>query len=96
MRKTLFFGLMALLGTGLAHATPPKDVVLDVSNMTCPACSITIEKALDHVAGVTQARVDTQAGTVTVSFDPERTTIPIVAHAISDAGFPAKPRSDGG
>lgn len=96
MRNTMFFGLLALLGTGMVHAAPPKDVVLDVSNMTCPACSITIEKALDRVAGVAQTRVDTKAGTVTVSFDPARTTVPIVAHAISDAGFPAKPRSNGG
>lgn len=95
MRKTLF-GLLTMLGMGLAHAAPPKQVVLDVKNMTCPACSITIEKALDHVAGVTRTTVDTKAGTVTVNLDPERTTVPAVALAITNAGFPATPRPNGG
>lgn len=95
MRKTLF-ALLAMLGMGLTHAAPPKQVVLDVNNMTCPACSITIEKALGRVAGVAQTQVDTKAGTVTVSFDPERTSVPVVARAITDAGFPATARASGG
>lgn len=95
MRKTLF-GLLAMLVVSLAHAAPPKQVVLDVKNMTCPACSITIEKALGHVAGVAQTKVDTEAGTVTVSFDPDRTSVPAVTHAITGAGFPATPRPNGG
>ena len=32
--------------------------------MTCPACSITIQKALDKVPGVSKAQADTKAGTV--------------------------------
>ena len=91
MRKILF-GLVVSIGFGLAHAAPPKQVVLNVENMTCPACSITIEKALDKVTGVAQIRVDTKAGTVTVGFDPERTSVPVVARAVTDAGFPATPR----
>ena len=60
-------GLM-ILWTGMAWAATPKKAVLDVENMTCPACSITIEKALDTVPGVKAKRVDTQAATVTVAF----------------------------
>ncbi|MBU0789724.1 MAG: heavy-metal-associated domain-containing protein, partial [Gammaproteobacteria bacterium] len=66
-----------------------SQVVLQVENMTCPACSITIEKALDKVPGVTARRVDTQAATVTVAFDAERTNAAAIAKAITDAGFPA-------
>lgn len=95
MRKILFT-LMAMLTMGAAYAAPPKQVVLDVKNMTCPACSITIEKALGDVVGIARTKVDTSAGTVTVTFDPDRTTVPAVARAISDAGFPATPRSSGG
>lgn len=97
MRKTLLVALWVVLGMGFAHAAPPEQTVLDVGNLTCPACSITIEKALGHVAGVdrTRVKVDTRAGTVTVSFDPERTTVSAVARAITDAGYPATPRSSG-
>jgi copper chaperone CopZ len=64
--------------------------------MTCPACSITIEKALDKVPGVTGMKIDTKAATVTVTFDAERTTVSAVASAIAEAGFPAKVRTNGG
>lgn len=88
-------GLM-ILWTGMAWAATPKKAVLDVENMTCPACSITIEKALDKVPGVSKAQVDTKAATVTVDFDADRTNVPAIARAISEAGFPAKARANGG
>ena len=88
-------GLM-ILWTGMALAATPKNAVLDVENMTCPACSITIEKALDKVPGVSKARVDAKAATVTVDFDAGRTNVPAIARAITDAGFPAKARANGG
>ena len=88
-------GLM-ILWTGMALAATPKKAVLDVENMTCPACSITIEKALDKVPGVSKARVDATAATVTVDFDAGRTNVPAIARAITDAGFPAKARANGG
>lgn len=88
MRKILL-GLILSASMGLVSAATPKQVALHVENMTCPACSITIEKALDKVPGVTARRVDTQAATVTVTFDAERTSTAAVAKAITDAGFPA-------
>ena len=47
MRKILL-SLVFTAWMGLAWAATPKRVVLQVENMTCPACSITIEKALDR------------------------------------------------
>ena len=94
MRKILL-GLILTAWMGLVSAAPPKQVVaLHVENMTCPACSITIEKALDTVPGVTAKRVDTQAATVTVAFDAERTNAATIAKAITDAGFPATAKAD--
>lgn len=95
MRKMLF-GLVAMLTMGVVNAAPPTQIVLGVKNMTCPVCSITIEKALGDVSGVARTKVDISAGTVTVTFDSDRTTVHAVARAISDAGFPATPRSSGG
>jgi mercuric ion binding protein len=89
MRKILL-GLLLTTWMGLAWAATPRQVALQVENMTCPACSITIEKALDKVPGVTARRVDTQAATVIVTFDAERTTTAVIAKALTDAGFPAK------
>lgn len=97
MRKILL-GLILTVSMGLACAATPKQVALHVENMTCPACSITIEKALDKVPGVTTRRVDTQASTVTVTFDAERTNTAAIAKAITEAGFPAtaKTSANGG
>ena len=95
MRNWLL-GLTVTLWTGLAIAATPQTVVLEVKNMTCPACSITIEKALEKVPGVSGQRIDTEASTVTVIFDAERTSVPKVAEAITNAGFPAKAKATGG
>src|SRR3546814_317241 len=95
MRK-LAIGLTAMLWCSLTLAATPKQVVLDVQNMTCPTCSITIEKALDNVPGVSSEQIDLKTATVTVTFDVERTDTAVVVRAITEAGFPAKVRDGGG
>lgn len=95
MRKFMW-GVIAATWCGLAFSATPQKVVLDVKNMTCPACSITIEKALDKMPGVTSKHVDVKAAAVTVTFNAEQTSASAVARAITDAGFPAKARTNGG
>src|SRR3546814_1425781 len=68
MRKWIL-ALVAALSGGAALAATPATVVFDAENMTCPACGITIRKALEKVPGVTETKVDTRAETVTVTFD---------------------------
>src|SRR3546814_13017982 len=89
-------GLEAVIWAGTAGATPAETVVLEAANMTCPACSITIEKALENVPGVTESAVDTQAATVRVTFDSERTRVSAIARASTEAGVPAKAGANGG
>ena len=48
------------------------------------------------VESATGTKIDTKAATVTVTFDAERTTVSAVAVAITEAGFPAKVRTNGG
>lgn len=91
MRQILLVLALAACST-MAFAAGPRQIVLQVQNMTCPACSITIEKALDNVPGVSAKHVDTTAATVTVTFDGNRTTEVAIARAISEAGFPAAAR----
>lgn len=90
------FGMVAVLWFGAAHAVTPTTVVLHAANMTCPTCSITIEKALSRVPGVTHAKVDLNAQTVTVAFDADRTTRPVLARTITEAGFPVTGEAHGG
>lgn len=93
MYKT--FAVLILAWSGLAQAATPKSVVLDVRNMTCPTCNITIEKALGKTPGVTRTQVDLKSATVTVNFDAELTSAPALAHVVTEAGFPAKVRANG-
>ena len=93
--RTLVLTVMTMLALGTAHAAGPKTSVLDVANMTCPACSITIEAALDRDKGVLATQVDTETGIVSVQFDPDKTSEARVAKTITDAGFPAKARAHG-
>jgi mercuric transport protein len=95
MRKWTL-ALMAVIWAGTAGVAPTETVVLQAANMTCPTCSITIEKALEKVPGVADTAVDTKAATVTVTFDSERTSASDIARAITEAGFPAKARTNGG
>jgi mercuric ion binding protein len=74
-------------------ASGPQTVVLDVQKMTCALCSITVEKALEKVPGVTTAKIDYDKKTATVKFDPEKVTPAVLMKATTDAGFPATPHS---
>ena len=52
MRRLLIAALLALPLAALAGNS--QTVVLDVENMTCPVCPITVKKALEKVPGVTE------------------------------------------
>lgn len=88
MRKTLAAVLLAV--PLAAFVVTSRTVVLDVQNMTCPLCSLTIQKALEKVPGVAGAKVDYDKKTATVKFDPEKASPAALIKATTDAGFPAK------
>ena len=95
--RTWLVGLFAGLGmTAASAASPAKTVVFDLQNFSCAACRFTVEKALDHVPGVTARKVDPASATVRVTFDPARTSETGVARASTASGFPAKARKSGG
>ena len=94
MRQWLF-ATVAILGLGIAHAATPGTAVLHAQNMTCPACNVTIRKALSRITGVTGTQIDLKAETVTVTFDADRTTPSALVRAVTDAGFPATVQTHG-
>ena len=87
MRFYAFTLLIAMLV--LAAAGGPQTVVLDVQNMTCDLCPITVRKALERVPGVSYANVDLGKKTATVTFDPDKANVAALTHATTNAGFPS-------
>ena len=87
MRKLLIAALLALpLAAGAGNV---QSVVLDVPNMTCPLCPVTVKKALQKVPGVANAEIDFTAKTATVKFDPDKASPAALIKATTDAGYPA-------
>lgn len=89
--------LLGVLLIGLPvslFAAAPQTAVLDVQNMTCSMCSITIRKALEKVPGVIDAKVDYDHKTATVKYDGDKTNPPALIKATTNAGFPSTVHSD--
>lgn len=94
--------LIVLFGTGpvatlaaeqqVGQADQLKTVTLDIQNMDCSLCRITIRKALENVDGVTGAKVNLDAKTATVTFDPEIAGIKVLTDATTNAGYPSTVR----
>lgn len=91
MRKSIALLLAAALPL-LATAAAPRTAVLDVQNMTCGLCPVTVRKALEKVPGVSQARIDFADKTATVTFDADRTNGAALVEATTRAGFPSTVR----
>jgi mercuric ion binding protein len=87
MRKLLIAALAALPLVALAAA--PKTVTLDVKNMTCELCPITVRKSLEKVPGVSAVKVDFDRKTATVSFDPDKARPEALTRATTNAGYPS-------
>lgn len=72
-----------------AFAGKTSTATLDVSNMTCSACPITVRKALEKVPGVDAAKIDLKTHRAVVTFDPDKTTPELLTKATAGAGFPS-------
>lgn len=79
-------------GPGLAAT---RTLTLDVQNMTCPVCPLTVRKALEQVPGVQQVSVDYGRKTATVQFDDAITTTERLTAATQAIGFPSLAKEDG-
>lgn len=91
MRNLLAASLIALLPM-VAFAAKPETAILDLQNLTCELCQVTVKKSLEKVAGVSQARIDFSKKTATVTFDADKTSTAVLVKATTDAGFPSTVR----
>jgi mercuric ion binding protein len=87
MRKLLISTLAAL--PLLALAAAPKTVTLDVKNMTCELCPVTVRKSLEQVPGVSAVKVDFERKTATVTYDPGKAQPDALTRATTNAGYPS-------
>ncbi|WP_374091078.1 mercury resistance system periplasmic binding protein MerP [Methylomicrobium lacus] len=88
----LFFAFAVTSGAALAAS---RTVTLDVQNMTCAVCPITVKKALEHVSGVQQVTVDYASKTATVEFDDATVSSPDqLTEATKNAGYPSSVKAE--
>jgi len=60
---------------------------IGVKGMTCGHCKMTVEKAVRSLEGVSDATVDLEAGSLTVSFDQDRMELDRIKKAVAEAGY---------
>ena len=94
MKKGLLLLLSAFIAaaplSGTAGAS--QTVTLEVKNMTCAACPITVKKAINQVPGVVSATVEYESRTAIVTYDSSKTSVEAITKATADAGYPSSPR----
>jgi mercuric ion binding protein len=87
MRTLLIAALVAIPLVTLAAT--PKTVTLDVKNMTCELCPITVKKSLEKVSGVGAVKIDFAKKTATVTYDPDKAQPEALTLATTNAGYPS-------
>ena len=85
---TVVIASLVLLASAWAS---PQTITLNVSGMTCPACPITVKKALERVPGVSKADVRFERKQVLVTFDDAKTNTDALVKATTNAGYPSQP-----
>ena len=84
---------VAAFAFALITATPAwaatQTVILSVPDMSCPACPITVKKAISKVEGVVKVNVNFEKREVTVDFDDTKTATEKLTKATELAGYPS-------
>ncbi len=86
------FGLAMFLSMSYAFASASQIAVMDLQNIQCYGCMLTVKKALQNVPGVEDTKLDLDQKTATVKFDPAKTNTETLVKATKNAGFPATVR----
>jgi len=85
-----FLMLLALTVLPLvASAMAPQTVTLEVQNMTCSVCPITVKKSLQGVSGVSDVSIDFGKKTAHVTYDADKVKSDDLTAATTNAGYPS-------
>jgi mercuric ion binding protein len=87
--KKILCAAVAMLVLASPVWAESKTVTLNVSNMTCVTCPLTVKLALTKVEGVSKAAVDFDKKEAVVTFDDGRTNVTALIKATTDAGYPS-------
>ena len=69
------------------HGPEMEHIKLTVEGMSCGHCKNAVEKAVRGLPGVMTAEVDLAANSLTVDFDPDKTSLRDIKSAVEDAGY---------
>lgn len=88
--RNLFLTLLAITALPLAaFAKNPQTVTLNVQNMTCAVCPITVKKSLQGVSGVSDVSIDFAKKTASVTYDADKAKSADLTAATTNAGYPS-------
>ena len=68
----------------------PESATINITGMTCAACSARVERALKQSPGVSEAHVNLMTASATVGFDPVATSPAQLAETIRSTGYGAE------
>jgi Cu+-exporting ATPase len=84
---------IAGLGFSLVFPARKEMVELEISGMTCAACSSRIEKVIGAIEGVDSIQVNLATESGRLVFDPDKTSLRQIRATFEKIGFTAKPLS---
>lgn len=106
-KKTLIIGTAFVLGLlAFPYAVPyvftvnatqkvakTKQVVLQIENMTCEACPVTVRSSLVRLDGVEEAIVTFNPPEAIIVYDPAKVTIKELMQVTTNVGYPSSVKS---
>ncbi|WP_091186254.1 heavy metal translocating P-type ATPase [Paenibacillus catalpae] len=69
------------------EAQQNKQATLQITGMTCAACANRIEKGLNKMEGVTGANVNFALEKASVTYNPDKVSLPLIEKKIQDIGY---------
>ncbi|MGR9053392.1 MAG: mercury resistance system periplasmic binding protein MerP [Gammaproteobacteria bacterium] len=94
MKTILISFSLTLVVLSDAALAASRTITLDVRNMTCAVCPITVKKALERISGVQKVTVDYASKTATVEFDDAAASAEQLTEATKNAGYPSSVKAD--
>jgi len=89
----IFSTLMVSSSAVFAEESQLKTVTLEVDDMTCNMCPITVKKALRKVDGVKDVKAKYEgggAGWAKITYDPQLVDIDTLTLTTEEAGYPSR------
>jgi Cu2+-exporting ATPase len=60
---------------------------IPVTGMSCAACAVSVESTLKHTAGVQSSAVNYATQSVSIAYDPQLTSLPVLDAALQGVGY---------